>query len=272
MPRAFFLNKKSHAETWLKLNAKKVKIMKNEIVIQPAQTTPSTLLEKAIEKGADIAQLKELMDLQERWEKKEAKKAFFDALSLFQTKVPLLKKSKTANIKSDKGSFSYRYSDLGSITNTIKHILLECGLSYRWEFKEEGGKMTVTCLVSHRDGHTETTFMEAGLDSSGSKNAIQQKGSTHTYLQRYTLIGALGLSTADEDNDGKSHSKAEQKEMSEDEILDQWQQAVNQVKSRIELTGLYLKNRKAVDGNDKVKAIFKARESKLPETKKTELV
>lgn len=241
----------------------------NEIVIQHAPPTPTTLLEKAIEKGADITQLKELMDLQERWEKKEAKKKFFDALSLFQTKVPILRKTKTANVKSEKASFSYKYADLGSITNSIKHILLECGLSYRWEFTENAGKMECTCLLSHRDGHTEITKMESVMDNSGAKNAIQQKGSTQTYLQRYTLIGALGLSTADEDNDGKSNSKIqEQKGLTEEEVIDLWKQSVKQVKSRIELTSLYLKNKKSVDSSESIKAVFKAREAELPETKK----
>jgi hypothetical protein len=46
--------------------------------------------------------------------------------------------------------------------------------------------------------------MSAGADSTGNKNNIQSIGSTRTYLQRYTLVGALGLSTADEDNDGKT--------------------------------------------------------------------
>lgn len=238
--------------------------MKNEITVHNA--TPATLLEKAIDRGVDMAQLKELMDLQDRWEKKEAKKSFLDALSRFQTKVPSLKKTKTAKIVSAKGSFSYKYSDLGTITSTIKSALNECGLSYRWEFQENGNKMKVTCLISHRDGHTETTSMEAGADTSGAKNDIQQKGSTHTYLQRYTLIGGLGLSTADEDNDVRNTKKSDDQELSEEEILQQWTDLVNQAKTRVELTSLYLKNKKAIDTSDKVKAIFKARESKLPQT------
>lgn len=233
---------------------------KNQIVKQQQSPTPATLLEKAIEKGVDMTQLKELMDLQERWEKKEAKKSFLDAMSLFQTRIPELKKTKTADL----GVFKYKYSDLGSITKAINPVLNECGLSYRWDFKEDKDVMEVTCIVSHRDGHSEQTTMKGGKDSSGKKNDIQQKGSTHTYLQRYTLIGALGLSTADEDNDGKSHSKAEDKSLSEDEVMDLWKQSTAQVKTRIELTNLYLKNKKAVDSSDKIKAIFKARESELP--------
>jgi len=239
--------------------------MKKQLAVQTTNTpTPATLLEKAIEKGVDMGQLKELMDLQERWEKKEAKKNFLDALSRFQNMVPSLKKGKTAKINSQKGNFSYKYADLGSITGSIKGCLLECGLSYRWEFQEANNKMKVTCYVSHRDGHTESTTMEAGLDASGYKNDIQQKGSTHTYLQRYTLIGALGLSTADEDNDAKGHqTTAESVEMTEDEILDQWKQEVSNCKTQVHLTSYYLKNKKTVDKDEKIKKIFKDREAVL---------
>lgn len=59
------------------------------------------------------------------------------------------------------------------------------------------------CIISHVDGHDESTTMSAEADTSGNKNAIQSRGSSVTYLQRYTLIGALGISTADEDVDGQ---------------------------------------------------------------------
>lgn len=48
--------------------------------------------------------------------------------------------------------------------------------------------------------------MRAPSDLSGNKNAIQAIGSTTTYLMRYTLIAAFGLTTADEDNDGATNS------------------------------------------------------------------
>jgi hypothetical protein len=231
------------------------------------QNTPNNLLTMAVEKGCDTEQLKQLMDLQERWEKKEAKKMFLSAISKFQTIVPTLKKTKVANIKSQTGaSFSYKYADLGSIAQCIKSSLNECGLSYRWEFDEKDNKMKVSCLVSHFGGHTETTTMEGEKDSSGAKNGIQQKGSTHTYLQRYTLIGALGLSTAEEDNDGKSNPPAKDNKITDEEVIDKWKQVINQVKTQIELQALYLKNKKGVDTNDYVKAMFKEKEAALKST------
>lgn len=244
---------------------------KHEVLAPP---TPLVLLEQAIAKGVDMDQLQKLMDLQERWEKKEAKKAFIDAQSLFQEKVPVIPKKSVARINSQKGSYSYRFANLGTIAGTIKEALKHCGLSYRWEFHEANGKLKVICIVSHRDGHSETTEMEAGVDATGGKNEIQQKGSTHTYLQRYTLIGALGLSTADEDMDGAKPGGVppQQTVLTEEEILEQWQQMVDGASTRIELTQLYLKNMKAVDGNPKVKEIFKTRQEQLPPGKNNKTV
>ena len=49
----------------------------------------------------------------------------------------------------------------------------------------------MTCVVSHRLGHSEENTLTAGRDESGNKNNIQAVGSTITYLQRYTLKAAL---------------------------------------------------------------------------------
>jgi hypothetical protein len=237
--------------------------MSNELKVQP---TPIMLLEKAIGAGLAIEQLEKLMDMQERWEKKEARKSFLDALSKFQTLVPDLKKGKTANIRTkDGGNVSYKYADLGAIANAIKVQLNDCGLSYRWEFMEVNGEMTVTCLVSHRDGHTETTSMKGEKDSSGAKNSIQQKGSTHTYLQRYTLIGALGLTTADSDNDGKSAAPppSKKEELSPEEIKEQWRTTISDTKSKIALQNLYLRNKNTVDADPALQEMFKARQEQL---------
>lgn len=173
--------------------------------------TPQTLLSIAIEKGVDMGQLEKLMDLQERWEKKEAKKAFLSAMSDFQSKVPVLDKNKKVDFSTKNGGrLHYNYADLGEIASCIKDTLRECGLSYRWEIADEEGQIKCTCIVSHIEGHSECTAMKAEKDDSGQKNSIQQKGSTITYLQRYTLIGALGITTANADVDGHQEDKQEE--------------------------------------------------------------
>lgn len=240
-------------------------------VVPPASPTPLTLLQQAIAQGMDIAQLEKLMEMQERWEKRQAEKAFQDAFADFQSLVPVIKKNKVNKINSQKGAYSYKSADLAEIAKTIKGALKETGLSYRWEFEDKGNKLKVTCLISHRDGFTKTSDMEADKDDSGGKNKIQMSGSTATYLQRYTLIGALGLTTADEDNDGGNHPATQSEQPTEEETLGQWKQSVDGASSRVELTALYMKNKKAIDKNQKLQAIFKTRQEELPPVVKTTL-
>jgi hypothetical protein len=151
-------------------------------------------MEIALNANADVDKLEKLMAMQERWDANNAKKLYFEALTNFQNKAPAIKKSKQAH--------NYKYAPLGDIIAQIKDALHACGLAYRFE-QVHGDHIEVICVVTHIGGHSERTAMKADADSSGSKNIIQAAGSTVTYLQRYTLIGALGISTADEDMDGR---------------------------------------------------------------------
>ena len=156
--------------------------------------SPDNLIALAIEKGTDPEQLERLFSLKERYDANIAKTAFFEALSQFQSEVPVITKEK-------QGSNHFKYAPLGAIVSQIQSILTACGLTYRFEQSHDSG-ISVTCVVTHVLGHSEKTSMEALADGSGSKNEVQAIGSTVSYLQRYTLIGALGITTADADTDG----------------------------------------------------------------------
>ncbi len=161
---------------------------------QVAQINPMQLMQVAVESNADLDKLEKLMALQERWDAANAKKAFYAALAEFQRRCPDIKKLKKGH--------NYHYAPLGDIIAQIRDLLADCGLSYRFEQDHTAG-ITVTCIVNHKDGHSERTTMTGGADTSGSKNSIQAVGSTVTYLQRYTLTGGLGITTADADIDAR---------------------------------------------------------------------
>ncbi len=162
-------------------------------------TTPAALLALAVSKDLDIEKLKGLMDLQERWEKTEARKAFYAAMGAFQSEMPSLAKDTAVNF----GQTHYRHASLGAISTAIRASLHAHDLSYRFEIENTEKGLSISCIVTHAAGHSERTTMGAPPDTSGSKNAIQSLGSTVTYMQRYTLVAALGLVTADEDTDGR---------------------------------------------------------------------
>lgn len=178
--------------------------------------TPTGLISMAVQRGASADELGKLMDLQERWEKKEARKLFYEAMTNFQYKLPEIKKGSKVSFKPRDGAeVSYAFASLPHIISQVKEPLMAVGLSYRWEQKDEvidkSILITVTCILTHSAGHEERISMTASPDGSGSKNPIQQRASTVTYLRRYTLTGILGIGTAEGDNDTNDQSKPNQK-------------------------------------------------------------
>lgn len=165
---------------------------------------PTSLIAQAIASGANIETLEKLMALQERWEAKQAQKAFFETLSEFQVKCPDLRKTKKVKFDTKSGGLTeYSYAPLADIDRQIKSLMSEVGFSKRWEINDNANKIKVTCIITHSKGHSERTTMEAEADTSGAKNAIQARGSAIEYMKRYTLLGALGITTADSDIDGR---------------------------------------------------------------------
>lgn len=169
--------------------------MSNELVEQ----TPGRLLELAVQQNLDVEKLGKLMELQKQWNQDRAREAFYAAMALFQSKCPRLEKRKRVAY----GETEYFYTPLPDMVEQLREPLREAGLSYRWQFVDVGDQLSATFIVTHTQGHAEQTTMTAPADASGKKNAVQQRGSTITYLQRYTMIGGLGISTADTDMDAR---------------------------------------------------------------------
>lgn len=166
---------------------------------------PSSLLERAVASGAHIEVIERLMGLQERWQANRAKQAFDCAMATLRTELPPIVKSNTVDFTTARGRTSYKYEDLHGVTEALTPVMAKHGLSFRWR-TQPGDPVTVTCIVSHREGHSEECALSAPRDDSGNKNAIQALGSAITYLQRYTLKAALGVAAA-QDDDGQSAGK-----------------------------------------------------------------
>lgn len=165
--------------------------------------TPADLVRFAMQSGADLDRLERLFALQVEWEKREAEKAYNDAFAAFKASPPVIVKDKHVHFEGQKGATDYDHATHFNVTKTIAEALAVHGLSHTWKSTQADGKITVTCTIKHRLGHSESTSMEAGYDQSGGKNAIQAIASAKTYLERHTLLGITGLSTQDvQDDDG----------------------------------------------------------------------
>jgi hypothetical protein len=69
--------------------------------------------------------------------------------------------------------------------------------------QESLDRVSVTAVLSHLDGHSESSQMALPIENSGSKNNAQGWGSSVSYGKRYTAFSLLNLAGQDEDNDGR---------------------------------------------------------------------
>jgi hypothetical protein len=171
--------------------------------------TPMSLLDRAVAAGASMDMIERLIGFQERMDATNARKAFDSAMAAARADIPPILKNREVDFVGKTGIRThYKHEDLAEIARTVDPILARHGLSYRFRTTSEVNEpVSVTCIVSHRDGHSEENKLIAGRDDSGNKNSIQAIGSTITFLQRYTLKAALGLAAAADDDGKKSEDK-----------------------------------------------------------------
>lgn len=179
----------------------------------PAVVTPLSIVQAALESG-NVEMYREAVALAKEMDAIVARKAFDNAMATAKAGITVIKKNRRVGFESKKAGAArtdYAYEDLAEIARTIDPVLAAQGLSYRFRVSSEVNQpVQVTCIISHRDGHSEETTLRAGRDESGNKNAIQAIGSTVTYLQRYTLKAALGLAASLDDDGNASEAEAAQ--------------------------------------------------------------
>lgn len=164
-------------------------------VAPASQLTPMQMAYQLISNGADLGSVKEMLAMSRELAAEQARQAFDAAMSAAKSEI-------TPVIKNATGHNSKKYADFAAIAKAVDPIISRHGLSYRFRTKQDE-RIHVTCILAHEGGHSEETTLAGPPDATGSKNAIQAIGSTLTYLQRYTLVQALGLAASDDD-DGKA--------------------------------------------------------------------
>lgn len=178
----------------------------DQAAINLPAVTPMSMIERAVEKGADVAMIEKLMELAERHDRNLGRRAFDQAIAAAKAEIPPIMKNRTVDFTSAKGRTHYKHEDMAEIARAVDPVLSRYGLSYRYRTAQEGRNVTVTCILSHKDGYSEETTLSSATDESGNKNHIQAVGSAATYLQRYTLKMALGLSASADDDGRKADS------------------------------------------------------------------
>jgi len=179
------------------------KVEESPLAAPDANAIVSMIERAALDPRVDMDKMERLLAMQERIFDRNARMAYASALAVMQPKMPVI--TERGGIKNRDGEVQSRYAKWEDINDAIKPLLAEHGfaLSFRTGTTIEG-KITVTGILSHREGHQEETTISLPHDSSGSKNAVQAVGSSTSYGKRYTATALLNITSRGEDDDGKA--------------------------------------------------------------------
>lgn len=195
-------------------NIRQIEGPSSRLPVQSETAAVLSMIERvARDPSVEMSKMMQLMDWRKEMLAEQRRAGFDEAMAAAKSEIPVIRKNRRVGFDTKGGDRTeYSHEDMGEIARTVDPILAKFGLSYRFRVSSDtNAPVKVTCVVSHRDGHFEETTLTAGRDDSGKKNAIQQVGSTITYLQRYTLKAALGLAAA-ADDDGRSSEKEEEEQ------------------------------------------------------------
>lgn len=168
----------------------------------PAADSPMGMMMAAMSQGATLEQVEKMMDLQERWQAGQAKKAYDEAFAAFKSEAVRVIRNRDVTDGPLKGK---SYAELHDWVNAVTPALSKHGLSSSWKLtRDEKDWLEVTCYLRHTGGHEESVSMGGPPDTGGAKNAIQARASSKSYLERYTLKAITGLSEQNDDTDGRA--------------------------------------------------------------------
>lgn len=165
-------------------------------------TTPLEMVARALEKGISGPELQQFMDLQERFEGNEARKAYAVDMAKCQKSMPQIQAT-AVNPHTQSN-----YAKLEDINAVITPVYTRYGfsISFAEGVPRKDEDIRIEARVLHRLGHHEDFYYDLPLDIGGlrgneNKTPGQAKGSSTTYCRRYLTTMIFNL-TIGEDLDG----------------------------------------------------------------------
>lgn len=126
------------------------------------------------------------------------------ALAAFQAALPRVGKDNTAQVRSDKGNYQYRYADLAEITPAVLPLLARHGLAWcTLPTIDDQGRF----ILRYRLGHTSGECVEGLYPLPNPASSSQVLGSAITYARRYALCAVTGVAPGDDDDDAAAASQ-----------------------------------------------------------------
>ena len=174
-----------------------------QTTIIKSEPTPMGLLSAALDRGVSPEELSQWMDLEKRFKKEVAEKAYIAAMNRCHQRMPIVVRD------AENRQTSSRYARLETVANGIKPIYAEEGFTL--EFSEAESHLPnhrrIECEVQHVGGHAKRFHLDSPIDDVGAKGAsnktaVQGLGSMISYLRRYLTLMIFNITIADTDNDG----------------------------------------------------------------------
>lgn len=175
-----------------------------------ANTSPAGMMLEAMGRGASLEQIEKMMELQERWERREAEKAFREDFAAFRGENIIIVKTK--HVDRGRGG-SFMQAEYDKVCNRLSPALSAHGFSFRHDQKfglhrmmidgieNDVGWVWVTCFLEHRKGHAETLTLEGPPADQSVNSPTQNMQVTASYLKRQSLLAITGTATGGEDSE-----------------------------------------------------------------------
>lgn len=174
---------------------------KEVVTVSSASAIIQVIERAARDPNIDIDKMERLLAMQERIVAKQAQASYAASLSLLQPTLPII--GERGSIKNNSGTVQSKYALWEDIVGVITPLLAVQGFSLSFRTGNKDGKIQVTGVLLHREGHSEETTLDLPADTSGSKNAVQAVASSVSYGKRYTAGALLNLRTGEIDDDGR---------------------------------------------------------------------
>lgn len=167
----------------------------------PRPNDPLSLLQQAMDAGANAEQLEKISAVAERWMARQSEIAFSESMNRCQQELPVV----VRDAKGERG----RYAKLETVSQAIKPVIMQHGFSCSYTMIYIDSRPFMQISVKHSGGHTERHTLPFSADTTGpngkpNKTEIQGIGSGASYLRRYLKLQAFDITIADEDNDGST--------------------------------------------------------------------
>jgi hypothetical protein len=188
------------------------------------------MIANAATRPETIPAIRELNELRVAEIQRQARVAYSADFAQMQPKLPTIDRNGHIEIREKDAKTGKRDGDVqqsspyaywADILEACSPHMLEHGFGISFRHKTaDDGKIIVTGILEHRDGHREENSIALIHETSGSKNPVQAIGSSLSYGMRYMGIMLLGVASKEhDDNKGMPASEVQSDNISDEQVV-----------------------------------------------------